>query len=55
MTVFAFGAFSVALWLSVLVWYFFLLGVTVSFGYAQLGASDVDRSIGPAPLDAAAD
>ncbi|MDJ0641428.1 MAG: hypothetical protein QNJ15_01295 [Erythrobacter sp.] len=35
MAVFAFGVISVAIWLSAQAWFFMLLGITVSLGYAE--------------------
>lgn len=35
MAVFAFGIVSVALWLSAQAWFFMLLGITVSLGFAE--------------------
>ena len=35
MAVFAFGVVSVAIWLSAQVWFFMLLGITVSLGFAE--------------------
>ncbi len=49
MAVFAFGVVSVAIWLSAQAWFFMLLGITVSLGYAERHRI---APRGPMPVDA---
>ncbi len=51
MAVFAFGVISVAIWLSAQAWFFMLLGITVSLGFAERRRIDANAPLALRPID----